>query len=171
MPSLLRAAVLPLCLAAGPAVSQDLFTHADPTKILEIARGFGSAELGTANSGAPRLTGRIEGVPYSVAFLNCDDDNANCATLNFYTFFDAPLDALVALNAWNRDVRFGKAYIDSEGDLIVEMDMNLWGGVTHKNIDDTFDWWRLVLRRALEDLAPSPFAPSLDDGNALGRTL
>jgi len=32
------------------------------------------------------------------------------------------------------------------------MDVNLFGGVTRKNLDDTFDWWRVVLNGVKTDL-------------------
>jgi hypothetical protein len=32
------------------------------------------------------------------------------------------------------------------------MDVNLFGGVTRRNLDDTFDWWRVVLDEVRADL-------------------
>ena len=75
------------------------------------------------------------------------------------------------MNAWNRDRRFGKAYIDADGDIAIEMDVNLWGGVTPKNLDDTFDWWRIVLERAGEVFEDAPAAPETADPDAGGKTL
>ena len=39
----------------------------------------------------------------------------------------------------------GTVVFFKHGDLAVDMDVNLFGGVTRRNLDDTFDWWRVVL--------------------------
>ena len=38
-----------------------------------------------------------------------------------------------------------KAYLDDVKDPVVEMDVNLFGGVSTRNLEDTIDWWQLVL--------------------------
>ncbi len=59
---------------------------------------------------------------------------------------DRPDDLTDAMMAdWNREKRFGKAYLDGDGNATVDMSVNLHGGVTRANLDDTIDWWRLVL--------------------------
>jgi hypothetical protein len=136
-----------LALLATAATAQNLVTAEDPEKILEIARGFGSAELERDDDGAPVIRGRMEGRRYSVFFYGCTDGK-DCSTIQFWTFAPAPGNPLDAVNVWNREYRFGKAYIDNVGDIVIEWDVNLWGGVTAKNLDDTFDWWRGVIVRA-----------------------
>jgi hypothetical protein len=160
------------CLMAlpGPVLAQDLVAGDNPDKILEIARGFGSAELETDSDGAPRIRGRMNGVLYSVFFYGCEDGK-DCATIQFWTFTDAPADALTAVNDWNRDRRFGKAYIDADGDVVIEMDVNLLGGVTPKNLDDTFDWWRIVLERAGEEFPESQGQTVTPEPAPIGKTL
>lgn len=34
------------------------------------------------------------------------------------------------MNAWNRDMRYSRAYIDNDGDAVLELDLPLRGGVT-----------------------------------------
>jgi hypothetical protein len=165
-PSLALALVL--ALVAAPGAAEDLVTAGDPGKILEIARGFGSAELETGAEGAPMIRGRMNGKRYSIFFNDCTD-GADCGTIQFWTYMAAPPDALAAVNDWNRDYRFAEAYLDRDGDVSIEMDVNLWGGVSPRNLDDTFDWWRLVLeqaRRSFRDPGPPP-----PDTGALGKTL
>jgi hypothetical protein len=76
-PSLVRRRSVPLVLAASLAAfapaarAQDLVAADDPAKILEIARGFGSAELETDSEGAPLIRARIDGTRYSVFFFGC----------------------------------------------------------------------------------------------------
>ena len=51
-----------------------------------------------------------------------------------------------------RDKKFGKAYLDQDGDPRLEMTVNLDYGVTQRNLDDTFDWWTKALARFKRDV-------------------
>jgi len=113
-------------------------------EILNLARGYGAATIETQSNGDPKISGRIEGVAYQVFFMNCTE-NANCEDLNFYAGFLDNKQSLEAINAWNRDKRFGKAYLDSDLDAVIEFDVNLEHGVTQKNLDAAFYLWSLVL--------------------------
>ncbi|OYW60707.1 MAG: hypothetical protein B7Z10_00130 [Rhodobacterales bacterium 32-66-7] len=44
------------------------------------------------------------------------------------------------------------------------MDVNLWGGVSLKNLDDTFDWWRVILDLVREEFPEDPDAPGQTTG-------
>ena len=39
------------------------------------------------------------------------------------------------INAWNRDTRFGKAFLDEDLDAVIEFDVNLEHGVSRDNLD------------------------------------
>jgi hypothetical protein len=43
---------------------------------------------------------------------------------------------LSAINEWNRISRFGRAYVDDQGDPVVELDLLLAGGVTVQTIKE-----------------------------------
>ena len=45
--------------------------------------------------------------------------------------------------------RFGKAYLDKDGDATIELNVNLRGGVCNANFDETVGWWSTVLREFL----------------------
>ena len=49
------------------------------------------------------------------------------------------------VNRWNQEYRFGQAYIDTDGDPVLAYFVNLNGGVAYENLDDTFDWWKVML--------------------------
>lgn len=112
--------------------------------ILNIARGYGSANLETQSNGDPKISGKVEGVTYQVFFMNCTN-NTNCEDLNFYAGFLDNKPTLDVINAWNRDKRFGKAYLDSDLDAVIEFDLNLVHGVTKENLDAAFSLWTLIL--------------------------
>lgn len=134
-----------LATAAWPALGSDLVTAGDVDRIAEIARGFGSATVETDPVGDPMIVGRMDGTQYGVLFYGCTD-GSDCRDIQFFTRWTAgrPLD-VAAINDWNAATRFAKAYLDAEGDPVLEFAVNLFGGVSETNLDDTFDWWRLLM--------------------------
>lgn len=113
-------------------------------EILNIARGYGAANLQAQANGDPWISGKLDGTPYHVFFMNCTDNTA-CEDIYFYAGFLDNHPSLEAINDWNREKRFGKAYIDAEDDAVIEFDVNLVHGVSRKNLDATFAVWTAVL--------------------------
>ena len=93
------------------------------------------------------LSGKIDGVTYHLFFRNCSDSNTDCEDLNFYAGFLDNKQTMEAINAWNRDKRFGKAYLDSDLDAVIEYDVNLEYGVARRNLDCRFRLWALILEQ------------------------
>ncbi len=57
------------------------------------------------------------------------------ASLLFYTGWAADDEVLLSMiNDWNRQSRFGRAYVDSSGDPVIELDLLMAGGVTAETI-------------------------------------
>lgn len=117
----------------------------DVDGIIRIARNYGSATFASQPGGAPKILGRIEGIGYSVLFINCDQNNRNCSMINFYTGFLDLKVPVERINAWNSERFFGRAYLDQDLDAVIEMDVNLQFGVTQANLDSSFAMWRLIL--------------------------
>jgi len=140
-----RAGVLAFALFACsgmPSLSQTIIYGNEVDGFLLTARRFGQATLTEQPDGNPMLVGKINGVPYSARFRNCVE--ATCADLNFRVgFLSKP--TLETLNGWNRDKRFSRAYLDADGDAILEMDLIVQGGLTAKNLLEVFTYWRLTL--------------------------
>ena len=128
------------CLASA----QTLVDAGDPEEIENIARGYGSATLTKDDAGDPMVRGRIDGTIYLVVFYGCDD-GINCRTIDFSASWDEPDTTHAEMREWNQRKRFGAAYLDEDGDPTVEWSVNLFGGVPVENLDDTFDYWRIVL--------------------------
>ena len=132
--------------AAGPAAAgaEETIDATDPERILAVARSYGEAGLTTDDLGDPLIEGRINEKDYRLFFYGCSE-NRDCKTLMFSADWEGGdlTDEMMA--GWNREKRFGKAYLGEDGNATVEMSVNLHGGVTRVNLDDTVDWWRLVL--------------------------
>lgn len=132
----------------------DLIDGSNADGILAVAQAFGDASLEEQSDGAPKLTGSIGDNGYSVYFLNCNG-GSDCEDLNFYAvFLDLDVDA-DTINTWNLQKRFGKAYLDEDGDAVVEMDLNLVGGVSSGNLNSDFAVWKMVLEQFASHIDPS----------------
>lgn len=150
---------LVLSLVAGlglPAVAMaqgaaDILDGSDPAAILSIAEGYGSAMLDVDSVGDPMIEGRIDGQAYTVFFYGCEGGK-DCTSIQFTTYFAGVRPSAAVVSDWNDANRFGTLYLDSDGDLAIDLDVNLFGGVTRRNLDDTFDWWRVVLDEVRDDL-------------------
>ncbi|WP_339109088.1 YbjN domain-containing protein [Thioclava sp. GXIMD4216] len=143
--------LLPLAcmgLLASAATVQAAAVTAKPSTVSAFLEAYGlPVTQGTDDSGDPMLDSRINGTHFSVYFYGCRG-NTNCRTIQFSTGYDLdqPMSATM-INEWNRNNRFGRAYLDDEGDPFLEMDINLDGdGVNEKNFDVSLDLWKAVTR-------------------------
>jgi hypothetical protein len=138
-----------LALAAEPSAAQELLDGSKVDEIVTIAKGYGSAILEKQPDGTPRIAGNMKGVPYYVFFMNCAADTP-CEDINFYAGFADIKPTMDALNAWNRDKRFGNAYLDADLDAAIEFDVNLEYGVSRDNLDAAFGVWSVLLEQYTE---------------------
>lgn len=100
------------------------------------------------SDGDPMLSGKINGISYDIFFYGCEDVHQHCGSMQFSTAFDLTKGITMdEINAWNRDYRFGKAYVDDEMDPFIEYNITLLGGVTDENLADVIDWWRIALEQ------------------------
>lgn len=56
------------------------------------------------------------------------------------------------LSRFNSEVKFGRAYIDRDGDVTIQMDRNASGGISIKNIESDFDVFLLLVAKFLNDI-------------------
>ena len=91
------------------------------------------------------IEGRMEGLLYYVFFYGCEA-GLNCSSIQFSVSFEDTGIGAARVNEWNAGKRFGSAFLDGNGsDVTLHYDLNLAYGVSHRNLDDTFDYWRTVL--------------------------
>ncbi|MER5170962.1 YbjN domain-containing protein [Thioclava sp. GXIMD2076] len=144
--SLAMLAGLAAPLTASPALANTV--TATPAAILAAMRADGlQAQQETDDYGAPMLVSQLNGTHFSVYFYGCKS-GAQCQNIQFSTGYDLdrPLDAR-RINDWNRDNRFGRAYLDDDGDPFIEMDINMAGnGVTQQNFSTSLGLWQTVTR-------------------------
>jgi Putative bacterial sensory transduction regulator len=136
-------------LVAGTAVpaGAQMVRAQDPQSLVAAMQEAGyAAKLGTDKVGDPMITSGSSGTSFQVFFYNCTAHKA-CATVQFHAGYDLtkplPLDRI---NEWNGSQRFGRAYLDKEGDPILEMDLDLDdGGLSRPLFSDNLEFWTSVM--------------------------
>jgi len=145
---ILAAALLMAGGRTGLAADSALLDGNSSDAILNLMRGYGSATLGTQNDGTPKILGKIDGQPYTIYFSSCDaKTHADCQDLDFYAGYLGVKPSLERINAWNRDTRFGRAYLDNDGDAGMDMDVNTDKGVSADNMDSTLALWAQLVKK------------------------
>ncbi|MCU0756991.1 MAG: YbjN domain-containing protein [Xanthomonadales bacterium] len=65
---------------------------------------------------------------YNVLLLNKFDD------IQLYAVFTGGKVSMSRINDWNRLKRFSRAYLDKDGDPVLEADLDFEGGVTNESV-------------------------------------
>jgi len=66
-------------------------------------------------------------------------------SLQFHASFRAQ-PTLDVINTWNKENRYGKTYLDGEGDPVLEYDLDLEGGATDETILEAVRTFRMLVR-------------------------
>lgn len=145
------ALTLVMLMGAAPRAEAEMITARDVDKILAIAQTFGSAEMMSNPGERPQIRGRMEGVTYLILFYGCRNDGSDCTDIQFGAIWEAGSPGnraadIARANQWNTEKRFGNAYVDTDGVVIIKMEANIEYGVERRTLEDTFDWWRIAMR-------------------------
>ena len=123
-----------------------LIDATSPEAVVALLQQAGyRATLGADNVGDPKIDSSAAGVDFSIYFYGCETAR-NCQSLQFSSGFDLERGtSFQTMNDWNATQRFGYAYLDSESDPYVNMDVNMSYGVSADNLTDSLAVWERVL--------------------------
>jgi hypothetical protein len=108
------------------------------------AKGF-KAEISKDSGGDPLIRSAADGSNFSIYFYSCDKAE-RCVAIQFSAGFDlAKGTTLEVVNSWNKDRRFGKAYLDADKDPYLEYDIDVEHGATTEALENVVDVWESVL--------------------------
>lgn len=97
----------------------------------------------------------VGGYAILIAIDGADGDISYITWLNGVRGNDV---GLKLLNKFNNEVKFGRAYIDRDGDVTIQMDRNASGGISAENIESDFDVFLLLISKFLSDLESQTIA-------------
>lgn len=86
-----------------------------------------------------------------VVLIGIAGADADVSYITYLQDVDLGLGGHKFLSKFNSEVKFGRAYIDRDGDLALQMDRNSSGGVTVKNIESDFEVFLLLITKFLSD--------------------
>jgi len=155
-----------------PASAAGLIDAGMVERIREIASGHGSTEVDKLDDGSPRIKGRIDGIRYQILFYGCEKNGSKCQNIQLYagwSLAEGEKIDLTAINGWNRDYRYGKAYLDDENDPAIEYDISLEGGVSRENLDESLETWSEVISAFEDKVINGSRADSVETGTVDAR--
>lgn len=123
--------VLGLVLVASPTTFANEIDAKDPQKIAELLKSSTDAtdiKVEKHSSGTPYIVFKQNAVKQAIIFDDCDKNNKNCTTLQFVATWSDTKHTLQNINDWNSSKKFTTAYLDDDGDPVLEMSLDL----THK---------------------------------------
>jgi hypothetical protein len=120
----------------------DMVTGSTIDKIVASLEKAGfEVEVTETDDGKPKIESTDKESPFSVHFYGCTDGK-ECGYIQFVNGWDMKSGvSAVKVEQWNSDQIWGQAYRDKDRDPWVAMTVNLRGGVTVENFDDTVKWW------------------------------
>ncbi len=143
--SFILAAVAALSVTAA-ANAQDLLTAAAAEPIAALMQEAGlKADIGTDAAGDPIIASSAAGANFSVLFYGCTAGK-ECTSVQLNACFDLKDGTtLETANAWNKDMRYGKASLDENLDPCLLMDINMAAGIAPDTFKNTLDNWSQIL--------------------------
>lgn len=145
--TLVLIATLMLMQAADAQSRSKLLDATDPERIAATIQDLGyRARLEIEDDKNTTIYSSVGGTEFVIQFLSCDNGFAECKVLLFKVGYDlADGTSLETVETFNEQTIIGRAYLDDENDPWLEFSVNLYGGVTRTNFEDTFDWWEVIV--------------------------
>ena len=139
-----------MSIFGSKAEDNGAYTRISPDQMMTILGDMGfRPELAQTSQGKPMIRFQIEGVRASIFFYGADDGKAK--SLQFYAGFrEKP--ALEKVNAFNCKRRFAKAYLDKDGEVCLDMDLDVEGGVLRAGIEEVVRDWCGCLAGFLQEM-------------------
>ncbi|WP_022660793.1 YbjN domain-containing protein [Paucidesulfovibrio longus] len=130
---------------AADCRAQTLYDGISGAEMQRIMQNMGfKTELTKDDAGDPLISSSDGNLNFQIFFYACTKDV--CEAVQFYSgFTQAKNPSQSSINTWNTHNRFGRAYLDSEGNSRVEMDALATGGVSEQHFRNLLSTWKIVL--------------------------
>jgi hypothetical protein len=104
------------------------------------SKGYAAA-VGVDDDGDPKVTSAADGTRFTIFFYGCKHTE-RCSSLTFQSAFHIEGGmTLERINAWNKDKRFLKGWLDNVNDPYVEMDLDVEHGFLTEGLANNIDTW------------------------------
>ncbi len=142
--------VLLSVLAAGVlSVATMSSASADPLTKAEIAEVLSDQGYAVIDDAPNRL--RLT-VGENAMYIIIGGPDGDITYITYLRGFDPDSVGYQFLSKFNSEVKFGRVYIDRDGDLALQMDRNAAGGITTENVESDFEVFRALIDKFLSDV-------------------
>ena len=153
-----------LMLASVPALrAEEIITDVTRDKVAAVLRDNGyRAEIVAGQSASPGAIVRtaMGGHTVVVWFFNCTGET--CSAIQFWTGYKkSPKLSEALVERWNSEFRYAKTHLTSDGDLHVEYDVFLKGGVSSDYVKYAALLYDNLLSRLDEYIKTAPAAEAV----------
>lgn len=140
--AVLTAICLGLALStASQASAQEVIEELSDAHLTSILQDLGYEEIEVIDKNDDTTTFRFEVDGRTVLMMNYRRQNDIRVFIYFINDAGVTRSTLTTVNEWNRDMRWAKAYLDSEGDWTLEADFDIAPGVTEDAIYAFIELW------------------------------
>lgn len=135
-----------LTLAAAPLASAEAKA---PISKAEISDALTAEGYTVRNYGADKLSVTVGD---QVIMIVVDGPDGDISYITWISGLTIQQVGHPFLSAFNRDVKFGRAYVDNDGDITLQMDRNASGGVSMQNVVSDLDVFVDLVSRFMSEL-------------------
>lgn len=133
-------------LLSNPALAANVV--ADLDRIAQTMERAGYQPEQGSSDGERYIKAKLDQYEFLVLPFGCDDTQRNCRSAQFFISFDPERSpSLEAMNAYSRENRWGRIYLDKEGDPALEFDLDLEeGSMSEALFLDNLAYWETVVQ-------------------------
>jgi hypothetical protein len=134
--------ILPVAAAQGGVLADGGVSAPEVADVLKQA-GY-PADVSAGRAGDPLIRSSTGKVVFTVYFFQCGPE-LRCASIAFSAAYRHRGATPAMIAAWNRDNRFGRAFLDGHGTAEVSMDVETSHGMTTEALGANLSRWIAVL--------------------------
>jgi len=139
-----------LILSLSRADAHELLAGVSEQEVAQtlLAKGL-SVKSGADSFHEPLIESHAGNVRFYVYFYGCDQSR-RCSNIQFRAGFSTHGGlSLARINDWSTRWRFGRLYLDPEGDAILDMDVDVARGVTGEQLGAQVERWLGTMQDAV----------------------
>jgi len=129
------------------ANAQEMINASDALDIVIAVRDLGyRATLEKDSVDDPMISSKASGLNFVVHFYGCTD-HRDCQSIELTAGFSVEeASSTEAMNKWNAEIRYGRAYLDAENNPTIRYEINMAGaGISKDVFNSNFDIWETLL--------------------------
>ncbi|HQV02628.1 MULTISPECIES: YbjN domain-containing protein [unclassified Novosphingobium] len=120
---------------------------ADVDQIAAVMKAGGKSAVVKSAGGERYVLSETAGHQYAILALGCNDDGNLCKSVQFFVALDPEKSpTFEAMNGFARELRWGRVYLDQEGEPVMEFDLDLErGGISQPLFLDNVAKWESIV--------------------------